>query len=93
MFLTQNESGENFNPITDNWLVIKAINFTNSTYNDLTELVRLITNCHDELIMVECDDLSLEIIRFFDDIGKLFVFSEQHSTGKHILIVQKYLLP
>lgn len=92
MLLLQNIEGESYNPILDNFLVVRVVNYADTAFNDLQSLLDLVANSHEELVMVECDAQGLEIFNFMEDIAKLVVCKVVQKANSYYLTVQKCVL-
>ncbi len=92
MLLLQNIEGESYNPILDNYLVVRVINYTDTAFNELESLLALVADSHEDLVMVECDAHGLEIFKFMEDISKLVVCKIVQKASSYYLTVQKFLI-
>jgi hypothetical protein len=92
MLQFQNIEGDSYNPVIDNYLVVKVVNYTDTAFNELQGLLDLVANSHEELVMVECDAQGLEIFSFMQDISKLVVCKVVQKASSYYLTVQKCLL-
>jgi K+-sensing histidine kinase KdpD len=91
MLLLQNIEGDTYNPILDNYLVVKVVNYANTAYDELQSLLDLVANSHEELVMVECDSHRLEIFNFMENISRLVVCKVVRKANRYYLTVQKCL--
>ncbi len=91
MLVLQNIEGDSYNPIIDNYLVVKVINYADTAFNELQSLLDLVRDSHDDLVMVECDAQGLEIFEFMQDISKLVVCKVVQKASCYYLTVQKNL--
>ena len=48
MLLLQNIEGDSYNPIVDNYLVVKVINYADTAFNELQSLLDLVAKSHVE---------------------------------------------
>jgi hypothetical protein len=92
MLLLQNIEGSAYNPILDNYLVMNVISYTDTAFEELESLLKLVANSHEELVMVECDVQGLEIFNFMQDIFKLVVCKVVHKASRYYLTVQKCVI-
>ena len=92
MLVFQNIEGDSYNPVIDNYLVVKVINYANTAFDELQSLLDLVAKSHDDLVMVECDAQGLEIFNFMQDISKLVVCKVVQKASSYYLTVQKRLI-
>jgi hypothetical protein len=71
MLLLQNIEGSAYNPVLDNYLVVKVISYADTAFEELQSLLDLVANSHEDYVMVECDAQGLEIFDFMQDIFKV----------------------
>jgi hypothetical protein len=92
MLLLTNIEGDKYNPVLDNYLVVRVNNYANTAYDELQALLDLVNKSHEELVMVECDRESLDIFTFMEDIAKLVIFKVVQKANNYYLTVQKSLI-
>ena len=92
MLLLQNIEGDSYNPILDNYLVVKVVSYADTAFEELQSLLDLVANSHEHYVMVECDAHGLEIFNFMEDIFKLVVCKVVHKASSYYLTVQKCVL-
>jgi hypothetical protein len=92
MLVFQNIEGDSYNPILDNYLVLKVINYSDTAHNELQSLLDLIAKSHEDLVMVECDAQGLEIFSFMENISKLVMCKVVQKCNQYYLTVQKCLI-
>jgi hypothetical protein len=92
MLILTNSEGEKFNPIIDNYLILQTASYASTAFNEVEQLLTMLNTAHSELVVVETSQEGLDLLQFFENIGKLIVCKViSHATGFY-LTIQKSVL-
>jgi hypothetical protein len=92
MLLLQNIEGDSYNPVLDNYLVVKVVSYADTAFEELQSLLDLVANSHEDYVMVECDAQGLEIFDFMQDIFKVVICKVVQKASSYYLTVQKCVI-